>query len=184
MKTFVSLLFVLLLGGLAVADAMYVEGWPPTPVNIVPIDTPGVVKQSAKNPIDILTDAKLKAVKHSQTTLLQQVVTNGETIEQFNIFDGDTPAGSIAWYEGLAVNDGYAAMKESLFTSFSNEVTGLQDITTREPGQPTINKLQFKDPKIAEGTIILMRVRQRFYEIHIEDEFELDIKGVIEELSL
>jgi len=185
MKTLVSLLFVLLLGGLTVADAMLIEGWPPTPKVVAqPDNSPtGVVKQGAKDPLAIVAAAKLTAVEQSQTTLLEQVVANKENIQQFNVLDGNTPIGSIAWHDGVTVGDEYKEMKDSLFTSFSDSVIGLKDTTMREAGKVTVYKIEFKDEKIAPGTTVLMRIQQRFYEIHIEDGFELDMKGVIEELS-
>jgi hypothetical protein len=183
MKLVVSSIFILLLGGLVVADAMLVEGWPPTAAPAVDVQKPGVVKQSANSPLAILAAAKLAVAKQSQPTLLEQVITNKQAIERFNILDDNTPIGSIAWYEGLEVNDYFIAMRESLFTSFSSSVKDLQDTTVRKPGSPTVEKLEFNDQQLAPGTTVFMRVRQRLYEIHIEDGFELDMRGVINKLT-
>jgi hypothetical protein len=149
---------------------------PPAPT------TPSAV---AKRPgIDVpalLKELGFETKFQHESTLLEQVAKTTIPIEYRTLLINDR-IGSIAWIDGPTAKSTFTSLKEKLLVFFSSNVTNVVDETVQQPGQPVVNRLSFLDPAISPERFVLLRIRERLYELHITPGQEKAIDPLISAL--
>lgn len=181
---------VLALGGLAAADyATSGDEYAAWLGNGSPIDTPietpdenGVAKNAGPDIEATIDAAGFETENSDDLTLLGQIVQE-EGVRTVVVLDDGDRAGSVTWVQTPDVKQIFNALKESLITAFSTEMTGLRDVTLQEEGKPVRNVLTFKDPAISEEEIVFVRVRERLFEFHVASGKEEVMNGLIDDLT-
>lgn len=183
-KIITAAALVLVLGGLGTADYLTTRASVGTdPGTSEPNDGEGVAKNTGPNVLDVIDAEGFEAETSDDLTLLGQIVNMGDNVQSFAVLNDGDRAGSITWVEAADVKQIFNALKESLVTAFSSEMTGLRDQTLQEEGKPVRNILMFKDPAISEETIVFVRVRERLFEFHVANSAEEAMNELIEAVT-
>jgi hypothetical protein len=178
-KTVTTLALLLLLGGLAAADAWYgtaqtadVTGGSSSPE---PTDSGGATTDPGTgvapgNGISYEEAAARQGVTLVPTERVNSVIApfvgNMRTASFSLLLNGDR-AGSLFCADGGGSKEALIAIKEALVPVLSDKVTGLIDETTQEDGKPVINRVAFVDPAISREMekITIVRSRTRLCEM-------------------
>lgn len=119
----------------------------------------------------------------TEPTLLENVVPAGAPLERIALLHNGEYAGTLTWITSTDVKTIFIELKEALLPSFTPAVTGLTDETFQEPGLPVRNRLAFRDPGLGQDAFILLRVRDRLYEVHVAQGKEADMEELVNALS-
>lgn len=184
-KVSVTLVLLLVLGGLAAADAMFtgdditasIPGMQQTS------NAGGVAKRSGKPVKDVIRSMDLDTEASNEPTILAAVVKDKAKIESLTILKNNDRIGSITWVESPQVKTFFIALKESLVTAFG-DVQDLRDVTLQEPGKPVRNTLSFSDASLGEEPFAFVRVRERLFEFHIMKGKEADMAALLDAVTL
>ena len=193
LKLTVTLLLLLVLGGLGTADYYYSRQELAANVTddgtidttpITPAPDGAVAKQSGVKVDMVATELGFELNETDDPTLLGQVVTGGPSVNAYDVLMNNDRAGSVIWVESSQVKNYYFALKEALLTAFSPDVSDLRDETLQESGKPVRNLLTFMDPALSEERLVFIRVRERLYEFHVAAGKEDEMTQLIEEITM
>ena len=174
-KILVTSVLLLVLAGLAGADAYYTRS-DALPASLTGADagsgattssTQGVPKRAGPDVLAILDTQGFAVQAKVEKNLLQQVVPVGTPTQYRTLLKDGDRTGFVVWVDSPSVKAYFQALKESLLSSFSQNVTDLKDETTHDPGKPVVNTLTFNDPTISEERIEFVRIREQLYEFHV-----------------
>jgi hypothetical protein len=156
------------LGGIGVLDALLIEGAPQVVAPTTPT-TPitEVVKRDGVDVLAALTALGLEGIAQREQTLLEQVTPTGVALQYRVLLRGEERLGALTWLDHPSAKPTFQALKQALLQSLSAEVTDLRDDTLTESGRPTVNVLRFTDPKLSPDHLVILRVRERLYELHL-----------------
>ncbi|MEI8230821.1 MAG: hypothetical protein WCG83_06850 [Candidatus Peregrinibacteria bacterium] len=197
---------LMLLVGLSTADILLVEGMPtrtPTDSALVPLPEPptqnpssaqnasqgsqpiagGVQKLGEKDIATTATSLGLTTQANTERTLIAGVQQPGDHMHALALLQDSDRAGMIAWLDSPRVKIAFLALKESLHTLFSPRVQDLLDENQRPLGKPPRNFLTFLDPELSEERFVLVRIRERLFEVHITRGKEDKMYKLVEALS-
>lgn len=185
----VTALFVLVLGGLIAADALFADRpvtaalWETIVPNGETEPQNGVAPHNGPEVATAINNLEgWEANEQEVESLLSQIAVNQEIHSISLLKDGDR-AGAIIWIETPEVKQVHADLKEALLASFSEQMKNLRDETVVEAGRPVQNITSFDDPVLSEDHIAFLRVRERLYEIQLIDELKDDEQLLIDALS-
>ena len=124
----------------------------------------------------------IEAKESNESTMLEQITQENDSLIQRTLLERGDRIGSIAWINTPLVKEYFIVLKESLSQSFSPALDNLVDTTRRLPGKPVVDELSFYDPGIAQEKLVFLRIRSRLYELHVAPGRMEEMQGVIEEL--
>lgn len=204
-KILVTLVLLVVLGGLGAADVLLTGEKPPTKMMADATNSAsstseasstssmvssassssetGIRRKRGPNVRETLTQLQFNFQDTKESNILGMVIPQDVTVESQVILAKKDRAGMIAWTETPKVKQYFLALKEALHSSFSPQVTDLLDETQTRDGKPPRNLLTFLDPGISEERIVFIRIRTRLYEFHIAEGHEETIFNLIEELT-
>jgi hypothetical protein len=185
-KIGVTMALLLVLGGIGAADALLHGKALPTALRAPAATeinaTRGVAKKRGPDVLATLTDQNFALQAVPENNIIQQVVGT-EVPAQYRVLlkDGDR-AGFLVWLDTPEAKTYFAAIKEALLATLSENVEALTDETIRDEGQPVVNVVSFFDPAISPERIVLIRTQERIYEIHQSPSHQTATRDLIEEL--
>ncbi len=207
-KLTITLVLLILLGGLGAADYFLAEGGLRGEVAREPgqetgstdasdgtMDVPGddapqmppppgaVAKNQGATVAEAAARRGLEVRETATPTLLEQVAGEGNAINTAVLLQDGDRAGAVAWIESPDVKAVFSTLKEALITAFSPRMRGLRDETLQTPGAPVRNVLSFLDPGLSEEQIVFVRVRERLFEFHLAADSEATMHAFIDELT-
>ncbi len=194
LKIIVTLVLLLLLGGLGAADyflsgdeyaAKLIENPDASSASSSEsyIPTVGTQKQSGPDVLNVITAAGYTTQKSEELSFLAQIAGSGASVSSAIILKNDDRAGSVTWTDSRNVKNQFIALKEALLGAFSSRVSDLRDETKVETDSPVRNILSFSDPALSEERLVFVRVRERLYEFHLAKGKEDMMIGLIEEIT-
>lgn len=206
-KLAVTLVLLLLLGGLGAADYYYsgseyasvtqtsstneaddttdVVTLPPTATGATQGDGQlGVAKSTGPDVAAVIREQGVTTEESSELTMLAQVVkTDSAPLATLAILKDGDRIGSATWIQSPSVKAVFIALKDALLPAFSPELKDLRDETLQEEGKPVRNILSFFDPSLSEERLLFVRVRERLFEFHIANGKEDAMNTIIQALT-
>lgn len=191
MKLIVTLVLVVLLGGMGAADYYFsgnqyagdVSNDGNTDMGTNQPPAGAVAKATAPAVSDVASQHNLTVQPNDDLSLLAQVVKDGTKVEGLAILKDGDRVGSVTWVQSGEVKNYFIALKEALLSAFSPQVRDLRDETVQDPGEPVRNILTFLDPSLSEERIIFVRIRERLYEFHVTTGKEETMNDLIDGLT-
>lgn len=193
MKLIVTLVLVVLLGGMGAADYylsgnQYAgdvanDGNNNSNTDTMQPPAGAVAKATAPAVSDVASHMNLTVQPNDDLSLLAQIVKDGTKVEGLAILKDGDRAGSVTWVQSGEVKNYFIALKEALLSAFSPQVRDLRDETVQDPGEPVRNILTFLDPSLSEERIVFVRVRERLYEFHLTAGKEEVMHDLIDALT-
>lgn len=185
LKIIVTLVLLLLLGGLGAADYFLSGDEYAASVSSSESNAPtvGTQKQSGPDVLSVITAAGFTTQNSEELSFIAQVAGSGATVSSAIILKNSDRAGSVTWVESRNVKNQFIALKEALLGAFSSGVSDLHDETKVETDSPVRNILSFSDPALSEERLVFVRVRERLYEFHLAKGKEDMMIELIEEIT-
>lgn len=182
--------FLIVLAGLAAADiALTSEAWIlPTSEeqdDAVLGDTslPPIRKKPGPDVAAVASALQFTSTASDEGTLIERVLPEGFPVYKRVLLDRNDRAAMLAWIDSPQVRDVYANAKKELRQSFSPDLKDLIDERQAERGKPPRDVLSFLDPALHSDRILIVRVRQRLYELHVKGGKEPEIDRFIDALT-
>lgn len=141
----------------------------------------GTRRRRVINVIDILTNLEFSTSETSERGLLTSVVTDKEAVKNMVLLKNNDRAALLSWVETEESDDIFLELKERLSGLFSADLQDLRDETIEQETGPIYDILSFQDPAIAPEKIVMLRVRERLYEIHVAEGQEQAVEELIVE---
>lgn len=196
-KVIITLVLLLLIGGLAAGDAIYREksltgqlslwlqgdsgsgtiassgtGVVVTPTEPEAGNSSGAVitDDTAKNQVlAVLVSQGYTFEENAEPSFLKQILPGSTVYTETLLFGGDR-AGSLSWVKlGSDTTKTYETLKESLLQSFSSNLQDLSDQTYTNPGKPVYSILRFFDPALSTERMAFVKSDNAIYEVHMVD---------------
>lgn len=195
-KVIVTLLLLVFLGGLGIAD-FYLSKAPQfasntagnsssvSSVTTTGSGTPivGVRKQNGPDVAGAIATAGFTTTDTNDLSFLAQIAGSGAEIKALAILKNGDRAGSVTWIESPKVKNYFIALKEALLSAFSPQMKDLKDQTLEGPDVPVRNYLTFMDPSLSAERLVFIRVRERLYEFHIANGKEDIMNTLIDTMT-
>ncbi len=180
-KSLVTLGFLLILIGLASADAIITRGTLHIPERNGADG--GVSKKPGPDVVAVTLAQGFAVTDTSDTFLLTTILPPGTTLSSRTLLQNDDRVGALAWIDSPDVKRTLRILREHLRSSFSKELQNLIDETQSEAGKPPRDILSFRDPAILGERVVFARVRERLYEFHVTAGKEASIDGLLNALT-
>ncbi len=186
-KLSATVLLLLVIVGLGTADAVYhgenLPAFLRSPIRTETVVSQGVAKKRGPDVLATLTQQDFEIRAEPETNIIQQVIGSGVPAQYRVLLKDGERAGYIVWVDTPAAKTYFAAIKEALLVTLSDEgVKDLKDETYHDEGQPVVNVVSFRDPDISDENIVLIRVQERIYEIHQAADKQTETRDLIESL--
>ncbi len=190
-KIFVTLVFIGALGTLSFLDVILLPQENALPIgaaartDLAGSTPPGVAVASGPDMADVLKKLQLNAATAGlgDGSLLSRIVSQPQAVQTYVLVKSDDRVGLLSWTESPNVKEYFAAMRQALIKSFSSGVRNLRDEQLADPGKPIRDMLSFQDPAISDEQIVLLRVRDRLYEVHIAPGKDAEVQAMLEAVS-
>lgn len=182
-QTFLATLaFAAILVGLGAVDAVFTKAtlWIPSRETSA---RQGVAKRQGP---DVEERARARGFAIEQGTddfLLQRVMPASQTIVARTLLTDNDRAAAIAWIDTAQVKNIFTRLRALLRSGFSPGLRDLIDETQTQPGKPPRDVLSFVDPAVHENRVLIVRVRERLYELHVVSGHEREIDALIDTLT-
>jgi hypothetical protein len=196
-KIIVTLLLLIFLGGLGIADMYFSreemaanmpqppEGTMQDPLTNNPSQPgQGVAKRQTGTINDTLIELGYTVQPTDERSMLEQVVDTTTTpVNTLTILKDGDRVGAIVSLQSPDVKTYFASLKEALLAAFSPDVKDLEDVTRVDPGLPIRNELTFLDPKLSEERLYFMRSREMLVEGHAVVGKEEEMRKILDGLG-
>lgn len=199
-KVAVVLVLLLVIAGLAAADAVWREKSLTGQLSLwlsgddsgssVPMEEEG---QTSSAPV-VNTDEDRRAVlalftergftftESTEKSFLQQLLPTASMLS-YTLLSGEDRAGAVVWTATDDATATFQALKESLLQSFSPALQDLKDETVAEPGKPVRSVLTFLDTALSEERLVFVKSGDTLIELHVAPGKEDLVYPLLEELS-
>jgi hypothetical protein len=190
-RILLSVGFTTLLVALGASDAFLTKGtmkFPsPLTAQVAPMantgPSAGIVRHNGPSVESILQAQSLALLPASQQSLLSRIVKDPSQVRTVALLKDDTRIALFSWMETSNAKTYFTALKDALHSSFSSAIQDLRDEMELSSTRPARNILTFKDPAIDPERIVLLRIRQRLFELHVTDGKNADVDALVEALS-
>lgn len=142
-----------------------------------------VTKQKGPDVLALLAAQGVTVTKNSEKSLLRRVLPENVLVETETMLKDSDRLAFLSWTETPDAKLTFAALKQALLKSFSNQVRDLEDRNDIREGKPPRAVLTFLDPTISAERMIFVRCRERLYEFHVPEGKFNQVMGIVDALT-